>query len=155
MTGMELAVIPTTGEVISLDDPASCARALYEIKELEQRIRDLKAALRESIVNESVRVGGKTLHFGSEEGEGGYVAKISTPNETRWDYNVLLELVDAGLPEERFNELVLIEQSYKIDGSLVRQLSGANPVYAEILTRAKEVIPRSPTVSVSPGKAGA
>lgn len=155
MTGMELAVIPTTGEVISLDDVAACVRALYEIKELKDRIRDLEGALKESVLAESVRVGGKTLHFGSEEGVGGYVAKITTPNEIRWDYDVLLELVDAGLPEEQFAKLVLIEQTYKVNGSLVRQFSGANPVYAEILARAKEVIPKNPSVYVSPGKAGA
>lgn len=149
MTGTELVVFPTTGEVIALDDPGACARALYEIKELEGRIRDLKAVLRESVMEESIRVGGKTLHF-----EGGFTAKISTPNETRWDYSILLELIDAGLPEERFNELVMIEQTYKIDGSIVRQLQGANPAYAEIISRAKEVIPRTPSVSVSPGKTG-
>lgn len=148
MTGQEL-IIPTTGELVDLDDPAFCARALYELKELKARIRELEGYLKDSVLQESTRVGGKTLHF-----EGGFTAKISTPNEIRWDYTVLLELIDAGLPEERFNELVLIEQTYKVDGSIVRQLQGANPVYAEIIDRAKEVVPRTPSVTVSPGKPG-
>lgn len=146
MTGQEL-IIPTTGELVDLTDPAFCARALYELETLKAQIRELEGYLKESVLEESIRVGGKTLHF-----EGGFTAKITTPNATRWDYTVLLELIDAGLPEERFNELVLIEQSYKVDGSIVRQLQGANPVYAEIIGRAKEIIPRSPSVKVSPGK---
>lgn len=147
MTGTEL-ILPASGELIDITDPAACARALYELRELKDRIKEIESVLKETVFDESLRQGGKTLHF-----EGGFTAKISTPNETRWDYSVLLELIDAGLPEERFNELVMIEQTYKVDGSIIRQLQGANPAYAEIIGRAKEVIPRTPFVSVSPGKA--
>jgi hypothetical protein len=140
---MEL-VIPMTGEVLSRDDPSGCARAYYEIKELETKLRRLRGALAEVIMEESVKQGSKTLHF-----EQGMTAKISTPMEIQWDHDILAELVDAGLPGDRFEALVKAEVSFKIDGSIIRELEGANPVYAEIIDRARTRFPRTPSVTIT------
>jgi len=142
-TSLEL-VIPTTGEIVSRDDPASCARAFVEIKALEEKLKMLRGALAEALMEESVRVGKKTLHF-----EHGLTAKIATPVETQWDLEILNELLEAGLPVERFEQLVTAEVTYKVDGSVIRELEGANEVYAEIIDRARTRFPRSPSVSVS------
>jgi hypothetical protein len=147
--GMEL-VIPMTGELISRDDPASCARALYEIKELEAKLKLLRNALSEVLLEESYRVGGKTLHF-----HGGVTAKIGTPADISWDYHILAELINAGLPAERFEALVQIEQTFKVNGSVVKEIEGANPVYAEIIGRARTRVPRTPTVGVTTKKSPA
>lgn len=136
-----------TGEVIALDDPVGCAKALYEISQLEQRIRDIKSALREVIFDESIRLGTKTIHL-----EGGMTAKVSTPSDVQWDYDVLIELMEAGLPPERFEALVMAEVTYKVNGAIVKELEGANPKYGEIINRARTRVPRTPSVSVSPGK---
>lgn len=140
---MEL-VLPTTGELISRGDPDACARALQEMNELEIKLKILKKALGEVMLEESVRLGSKTLHFA-----GGVTAKISTPSDISWDHSVLAELVDAGLPAERYEALVTPEVSFKVNQSIVKELEGANPVYAEILQRAKTRVPRSPGVSVT------
>lgn len=145
-TSMEL-VIPMTGEVLSRDDPSSCARAYYEIKELEAKLKMLRGALAEVIMEESVKQGSKTLHF-----EQGMTAKISTPMEIQWDHEVLAELLEAGLPGDRYEALVKEEVSYKVDGSVIRELEGANPVYAEIIGRARTRFPRTPSVSITPGR---
>lgn len=137
-------VLPTTGEVISREDPDACARAFFEIKTLEERLKELRGALAEALLEESRKTGGKTLHL-----EGGFTAKISISNDIHWDHSVLLELLDAGLPEERFGALVTTEVSYKVNGSIAREVAGANEVYAEIIDRAKNKIPRSPYVSVT------
>lgn len=142
-------VIPMTGEVLSRDDPAGCARAYYEIRELEEKLRRLRGALAEAIIEESVRQGTKTLHFEN------MTAKISTPMEIQWDTEVLGELLEAGLPGDRFEALVKVEVSYKIDGSIIRELEGANPVYAEIIDRARTRFPRTPGVSISTSTAAA
>lgn len=146
MTSTDL-VIPNTGEVVSLEDPEQCARALRDISDLEYKIREMKGVLRGVVVEESIKQGSKTIHF-----SGGMTAKITTANDISWDYDILLELVDAGLPEERFNLLVLTEVTYKVSGAIARELSGANPQYAEILERAKTSVPRTPSVSVSSTK---
>lgn len=139
-------VFPLTGELIALGDPPQCAKALFEIAELEIQLREMKRALREVMLEESIRVGSKTLHFA------GITAKISSPADIQWDYDILLELLDAGLPGDRFEALVMTEITYKVDGSIARELSGANPAYAEIIERAKTRVPRSTSVSVTPGK---
>lgn len=139
-------VVPTTGELIDLDNPAQCARALHELGVLENRIKELKEYLRESVYVESERLGLKTIHF-----EEGYTAKVSTPRETVWDFEILQELVDAGLPEERYDALVTAEVTYKVNGTVLKQLQAANPTYGEIIERARTVIPRKPYVSVSGG----
>jgi hypothetical protein len=143
--GNEL-VVPNTGELVFLEDPAQCARVLYEIADLEQRIRDLKGALRETLFEESKLQGTKTLHFP------GLDAVISTPVTTSWNYEVLLELREAGLPEERFNDLVMAETTYKVNGSVAKSIGASNDVYAEIIERAKTRVPRSPSVYVNPTK---
>lgn len=145
-TSMEL-VIPMTGEILSRDDPSGCARAYYEIKELETKLKLLRGALAEVIMEESVKQGSKTLHF-----EQGMTAKISTPMEIQWDHDILAELVDAGLPGDRFEALVKAEVTFKIDGSIIRELEGANPVYAEIIDRARTRFPRTPSVTIVAGR---
>jgi len=139
---MEL-VVPVTGEIVSLADPAHCARVLSEIRELEAKLRELKGALGYALKEESKRQGSKTLHYPGLE------VKINTPNETVWDYAVLEELVGAGLPDERFNALVMIEKTYRVNRSVAKQLAGSNTVYAEIIDRAQTKNPREPSVSVS------
>jgi hypothetical protein len=136
-------VVPHTGEVLPLEDPARCALLYQEIRELEYRLRDTRAALADALIEESAKQGTKTLHFPGVE------AKITGGNETSWDYEVLLELQDAGLPEERFTELVHPEVEYKVNGLVARSIAGSNPVYAEIIERAKTQRPKPAGVTVS------
>jgi hypothetical protein len=143
---MEL-VIPMTGEVLSRDDPSGCARAYYEIKELETKLKLLRGALAEVIMEESIKQGSKTLHF-----EQGMTAKISTPMEIQWDHDILAELVEAGLPGDRFEALVRAEVTYKVNQAVIRELEGANPVYAEIIERARTRFPRTPSVTIVSGR---
>ena len=145
-TSMEL-VIPMTGEVLSRDDPSGCARAYYEIKELETKLKLLRGALAEVIMEESIKQGSKTLHF-----EQGMTAKISTPMEIQWDHDILAELVEAGLPGDRFEALVRAEVTYKVNQAVIRELEGANPVYAEIIERARTRFPRTPSVTIVSGR---
>lgn len=143
--GMEL-VVPTTGEILSRDDPAGCARVYAEIKELETKLRALRGALADVLLEDSAKKGTKTLHY-----EGGFTAKVSTPDDVHWDHDVLEELLQAGLPPDRYEALVKAEVTFKIDRSVVRALSGANPVYAEILERAQTRFPKTPSVTVASG----
>lgn len=137
-------VVPFTGEVVSLDKPEDCARVYSEIRELEQKLRDLRSYLGDALMLASRQQGTKTLRYP------GFEVKINTPNNIAWDYSVLEELLDAGLPTARFNDLVMIEQTYKIDGSVAKSIAASNEIYAEIIERAKSRVPRTPSVTVSP-----
>ena len=142
-TSQEL-VVPMTGEILSRDDPASCARVFHEVKELEAKLKALRAALADAILDESERQGSKTLHF-----EQGYTAKVATPMEIQWDLDILAELLDAGLPGARYEALVREEVTHKVDGSIIRELEGANSAYAEIINRARTRFPRSPSITIT------
>ncbi len=143
VVGMEL-IVPFTGEVVPLDDPAACARIFDEAKELERKCRELRGYLGDLLMEESRRQGSKTLHFE------GYQVKINTPNDISWDYETLLELQQAGLPEERFNDLVTTEYTIKVNGLVAKSIGSSNEVYKEILERAQTKIPKSPSVSITP-----
>ena len=135
-------VVPYTGELVDPNDPAQCAKIWTEVKELEAQIRELKGYLGHALMEESRRQETKTLHYPGVE------ITINTPSEISWDHDVLAELQAAGLPEERFNALVMMEISYKINGSVAKSIAASNEVYKEILERAQTRVPRSPSVSV-------
>jgi len=139
-------VVPFTGEIVSRQDPEHCARVLFEIRDLEQKVRDLKDSLKQALLEESQRVGTKTLHYP------GLDAVISTPVVTHWDTEILLELLDAGLPEERYNDLVTMEVSYKVNGLVAKSIGASNPIYGDIVDRAKTKVPRATSVAVNPTK---
>jgi hypothetical protein len=136
-------VFPVTGEIVSLSDPAACARTIADVVDLIENLKDLKSVLDTGILDEYVRVGTKTLHL-----EGGFTATITTPSEIVWDHDVLLELLDAGLPKERYDRLVKEEVRRKVDQSVVKQLEGANPQYKAIIDRARNRIPKREYVKI-------
>lgn len=143
---MNELVVPYSGELVDLSNPPECLNLLKEIRELEQKLRLVKGALTDALVAESSRQGTKTLELN------GIKAVISASDEIVWDVEVLQELLDLGLPEERLSELITTEVTYKVNASVARQLAGANSAYAEVIERAKSRIPKTPYVSIKNGK---
>lgn len=141
---MEL-VVPTTGEVLDLEDAPGCLRVLSEIRQLEQDLRSAKAALTDALAAEFSRQGTKTLELN------GVKAVLGGGSEIVWDVEVLDELRELGLPEERMNELVTTEVSYKVNANVAKAIASANPEYAEIVERAKSTIPKAVYVSIKRG----
>jgi len=138
-------IVPGTGEVINLEDPTACLRILIDIRELESRFREAKGALTEALAAEFSRQGTKTLEFS------GVKATLGPDNEIVWDVEVLGQLRDLGLPEERMDALITAEITYKVNGSVAKQIAAANPAYAEVIERAKSRVPKTPYVSVKRG----
>lgn len=147
-TSQDLVVIPWSGEIVPIEDPEVCARLLDEIRDHEFKIKELKGMLRGALIDHSAQQGTKTFHFPGRD------VTISSQNVTVWDHEALLELRDPdiegtpGISEDRYNELVTMEVSYKVNGTVARSIAGSNPRYAEIIERAKTVVPREPTVTV-------
>lgn len=127
----ETALVPFTGELVPLAEPLAVAKALEDLREYQRGLSSLRAVLEEALVAESRRRGTKTLHLGQT------TAVITGGRGIEWDMEELAKLRDAGLPEERFSELVKTEISYKVDARVANQLSSANEEYAAIIGRAR------------------
>lgn len=140
---MEL-VVRATGEVVSLEDPVQCARALASIRELEADLREAKAALTDALAYEFERQGSKTLNLGAVK------AELRGGTELVWDIEILETLLDAGLPKERFEQLVQAEVSYRVNQAVAKQLEAANVRYGDIIARARTVREKQAYVTVKP-----
>jgi len=139
-------VVPFSGEVLSLDDASGCLRVLSEIRDLESQLRQAKSALTEALAAEFSRQGTKTLELN------GVKASLGGGSETVWDIEILNELGELGLPEERLDELITTEVSYRVNASVAKAIAAANEGYGEIIERAKSVIPKAAYVKVSRGQ---
>ena len=125
-------MVPGTGEVVNLDDPSSCAYALHALRDFKQQIDNARYFVEQALVRHAQDSGTKTLHVGD------LTATVSGGKAVRWDVEELQKLMDAGLPETRFNELVKTEVSYKINAAVAKSIEAAgNPEYAEIIGRAR------------------
>jgi hypothetical protein len=140
-TQEQMLVIPGLGNVIERN-PREAARALYEVRLLEEKLKEAKRMLTEVIVEESARLGARTLRFGDIE------AQVKGGEKIEWDVSELANLLDRGLPQERYNELVKIQVTYKVSASEASRIAASNPQYAEIIERAKIRKPAPYYVSV-------
>lgn len=142
-TSMEL-VVPTTGEVVNLDDPMSVVSALTEIRDLESRLREIKGVLTDAIVAESRRQGTKTIELPD-----GRKAEVKGGEEVTWDSEMLeRDLRALGMPEDRIREIVVEEVAYHVDTVKAKQAARANDEYALAVDAARSVMPRRPSVSI-------
>lgn len=110
----------------------SAAAVLVAAREMKTKIgtviRDAEAWLAE----ESRRQGTKTFHTG-----GGKIS-LTGGISTSYDPEVLGEaLRAAGCPEERINEVIVQEVTFKVNQTVLRQLSAANPDYRAAAEKAK------------------
>lgn len=142
MNDAELA-IPVIGEVVNLEDADSVALAYDRLLDLERQLRDAKGFLRSKLVEHAAAYGGNTMRLDHAE------VKVTTSDEIQWNLNVLRELLAAGLPDGRWQELVETTVDVKVKAAVARQIAKANPVYAEIIGRAEKRIQKSPSVSVA------
>lgn len=138
----ELAV-PGVGSLVDLDQPQQVAQALRDVREFASRMQEARAVLEAALVAESIRQGTKTLHL-----DGGLTASIGADSELEWDVTQLARLLKAGLPVERYAELVVETVSYKVNASVAKQIEAANPRYARIVKKARGRKPKKPYVGI-------
>jgi hypothetical protein len=138
-------VLPHTGEVVPFEDPVACANAIEEIRNLEWKLREAKNELTRVFLEESERQGSKTMRWEGLE------VVLSASETPQWDVTELIKLRDLGLPEGRYDALVKEEVTYKVSAAEAKRIAGANPEYAEVIERAKTMVPRNPSVKVSRG----
>ncbi len=147
MTGTDL-VAPAalldvrTGELLEAT-PENAAELLVAARQFRSQITDSIKACEWVLREESQRRGSKTLHLPAG------TMVVSGGQELAWDIEVLDELRAAGLPEDRFNELVVATVSYRVNAAVAKQLAGANPEYARVIEAAKSYTPKPWRISVS------
>lgn len=131
---------PSTGQLIDLRNPVDVATALYEIRLLEDKLRAAKAMLGRVLAAEAQRRGDTTMHLP------GFKVPVSRKVEITWDMGVLLELKKLGLPNDRWQELVKVTVEEKVSANEAKKIAAANPVYAEVIKRARRDWKGDPTV---------
>lgn len=113
-----------TGEQLPAT-PVNARRVLLAAREMKQLIQGVIDSTTEYLLEESRRLGTKTFH--TSEGD----VVLSGGPSRDYDAHRLAELLlESGCPQERVDEVVKAEVTYKIDRSVLRQLVGANPDYA-------------------------
>ena len=132
-----------TGELVSTSDIPAMAMYLRDIRTHEAKLRDLKRGIEGVILAYARSQGTKTLHLGPVD------AKVSGGSVIEWDVEKLQELLDAGLPYERFNELVTIEQTTKVNTAVANSIAASNPAYRVIVEAARTDKPAPERVVVS------
>ena len=132
-----------TGEIVDPRDTERVADLLERLQIVKrEQLQPMINLCQEVILETMTEHGTGTLRAGEFE------AKRSGGPEIEWDIEELEKLLDVGLPEERYAELVKIVQTFKVDGRIAKQLAGANQLYAEVIERAKQKIEKPYRVSV-------
>lgn len=134
---------PATGEIIDTADASQVARFLQDVRELGKLVADARKRAEYHLAEYATRVGTKTFELDGRK------ITVRDGDKISWDVDVLEQLVEAGLPEDRFNKLVTPVVTYKVDGRVAKQLAAANPVYAEIIGKAQTREPGNLYVAVS------
>jgi hypothetical protein len=121
----DLVVLPGTGEMVDIGTVDGARRGLEMVTELREQLSEFSAACRRTIITESDRRGQL-----SWESDGVMVRVGGAGLVEEYDIAILHELILAGLPEERWAELVTYEP--KVDGRIIQQLK-RNPTYAAVI----------------------
>jgi hypothetical protein len=125
-------LVPYTGELVDLTDPTQVAQALDHVRDTKRLLDEARALLEGALVLEAQRQGTKTLHLHKLD------AVISGGERVEYDaLKLQLLLRELGLPEARIAEAVVEQVTYKPNGSVLRQLAGANPDYADAIEACK------------------
>lgn len=133
MTAEPRLLLPVTGELVLLTDPAQVAGALSSVRRIGQDLRGLRQLLEAVLRLEARRQGTKTLHL-----TGGLTATVSGGTKPEWDVERLREgLEQAGLPPGRMAELIVETVSYDVKANVAKQLAAANDAYALVIREAR------------------
>jgi hypothetical protein len=132
----------TTGEVLPATVP-NAATVLHAARLMKDRVNDIIAETTAWLVREAAHQGTKTLRAGKT------TVTVSGGSSTEYDPHDLMEaLREAGCPEDRIEQAVVPEVSFKINRSVLRQLAGANPDYRAAIELAEREVERPYRASV-------
>lgn len=137
-------VLRHSGQLVNLEDIPQVVSALGEVRRIKTALQDAERTLRDVLIAEAEHQGAKTFHL-----EG--IGKIQVKGGTEVVYDA--EAIERDLraiecPENVIREIVQEVITYKVNGVRANQAAKANPAYAEVITRHKRTIVKTPSVSV-------
>jgi hypothetical protein len=130
-----------TGELVPAT-AENAAHLLYAAREMRAKMLSLVKDCEAVLIAQSRVEGSKTLHIND------VTAEITGGTALEWDLGVLTDLLEAGLPQDRYDQLVVASVTYKVDARVAKQLESANPAYAEIIARARNTVEKPWRVSI-------
>lgn len=143
----EIALAPAqlvdmrTGEMLEAT-PENAVELIVYARDMRSRLLNLVKDC-EAVLLEASRIQGtKTLHLEHA------TATITGGSDLNWDLDQLARLLAVGLPDERYNELVVPTITYKVSAAIAKQLEAANPAYAEIIASARSRVEKPWRVTV-------
>ena len=143
-TDAEVFVLPHSGEVVSLAEEVSCGVALDEVRRMQAHLSEAVRVLSGAIAARAAVLGTKTVNL-----SGGRKAEVRGGPETAYDAQELERLLRlAGMPEERINEIVTTEVTYKVKAVEAKRAAGANPEYARAIEAASTTVERPYSVTI-------
>jgi hypothetical protein len=134
-----------TGELIDRTDIPAVAGYVEQLQDHRRKVSQLIREVGDILIEHGHQSGTKTIHAGARK------VTITGGPEVEWDVERLNDLLEAGLPYDRFNELVTVEQTFKINANVAKSIAASNPKYAEIVESAKTMVPKPERVRISGG----
>jgi len=129
-------VVLPTGQVLDLADAQQAGQALVEIRQLRDRLEEIRQAAIEALWEEGARRGTKTVHLD------GFDVELVGGERVEYDAEKLRDrLTEVGCPIERIEQLIKTVVTYKVDGNVARWTAGANPEYAAAIAACRETVP--------------
>lgn len=123
-----------TGELLPLK-PSNAARVINAARAMKQQVNQIVNDATAYLVDVATEQGIKTLH------DGGETITISGGPTVEYDPLDLREALEAaGCPQNRIDQAVVAEITYKVDRSVLRQLAAANPDYKAAISLAEREV---------------
>ncbi len=145
-SGERFLVDRDTGEQISLADTPRVVQILDNIRQYQHHLNSVVAHLEEAITEEMDRQGKFTLRYGHLQAES---SSRDAAVKYSYDTEVLRDgLREAGLPEERIEELILKTYTERVSRTDINRLRKAKAEYAEVVDRAESILPKRRRVDV-------
>ena len=128
--------VPLTGQLVDLGDANEIASAVDGVRQAEQQLAEVRRFLTDVLRLHAAKLGTKTLHLDDCD------VVISGGHKVEYDAQQLAdELRQAGLPEERLEQVIVAVVTYKVSQRVLNQLAAANPTYKEAIERCRRVVP--------------
>jgi hypothetical protein len=135
---MDQAIVPWSGEALSLTDTPAVARSLKEARQFKTELTRFIQGLEGVLLEHMDEHGKHTLRFGDTTIRGD-----TNTDDYDYDVTVLQELLDAGLPADRFSELVQQRVEFRVMKNVAKEVAASRPEYREILDRARVLKPKT------------
>lgn len=132
----------SSGEVLPANI-ANAGRVIQAARDMKNRIGEVIAQATAYLAEESARQGTRTLSSGTTQ--------VTLSGGTTTDYDPVdlrMELEFAGCPENRIEEAIVAEVTYKVNRTVLRQLAGANSDYKAAIERSAREVEKPYRVSI-------